>query len=104
MHFELLLSKYTKYLLNILQQIIQSQRFKNVFIILRGISKNTKELIRGNLHTDQINYTTDSQVHTTTNARIATTELMNRGMYTRGVQCYSSHQESILHPSELSLD
>ena len=94
--FEIVFSKHTKYLLNILQQIIQSQKFRNIFPILRGISKKTKEWIRGNLHTDQINYTTDSQVHTTTNARIATNELMNQGVYTRSVQCYSLHQESIL--------
>ena len=61
-----------------------------------GVSKNTKEWIRGNQRTDQIDYTTDSQVHTTINARIATNELMHQGVYTKGVQCYSSHQESIL--------
>ena len=55
-----------------------------------------KEWIRGNLRTDQINYTTDLQVHTTINARIATNELMNQGVHTRDVQYYSSHQESIL--------
>ena len=96
MHLELLFPKHTKYLLNILQQSIQSQRLKNIFAILGGVSKNMKEWIRGNLRTDQINYTTNSQLHTTDNAKIATNELMNQGVSARGVQCYSSHQESIL--------
>ena len=61
-----------------------------------GVYKNTKEWIRGNLRTDQINYTTESQVHTIINDRITTNELMNQGVCTKGVQCYNSHQESIL--------
>ena len=67
-----------------------------MFTIWGGVFKNTKEWKCGNLRTDQINYTTNSQVHTTTDARIATNELMNQGVYTRGVQYYISHQESIL--------
>ena len=96
MHLELLFSKHNRYLLNKLQQIIESQRFKIIFTILGGVSKNMKEWIHGNLHTDQINYTTDSQVHITIDTRIATNELMNQGVCTMGVQCYSSHHESIL--------
>ena len=42
MDLESLFSKHTKYLLNILQQIIQSQRFKNILTILGVFSKNTK--------------------------------------------------------------
>ena len=42
-HLKLLFSKHTRYLLNIFQKIIRSQRFKNVFIILGGIPKNMKE-------------------------------------------------------------
>ena len=87
-----LFSKHTKHLLNTLQQIIQSQRFKHVFIILRDVSKNTKEWIRMNLCTDQINYTTESQVHTTTNTITATNKLMKQGVYTKDVQSHSSHQ------------
>ena len=60
MHLESLFSKHTKYLLNILQQISQSRRFKNIFTILGGVSKNTNEWISGNLRTDRINYTPDS--------------------------------------------
>ena len=96
MHLELLFSKHTKYLSNILHQIIQSQRFNNVFTILGGASKNMKEWICGNLRTDQINYITDSQVHTTTNNKIVTNELVNQGVYTMGVQYYNTRQESIL--------
>ena len=61
-----------------------------------GVSKKIKGGICGSLRNDQINYTTDSQVDTTTNARMETNELMNQGVYTRGVQCYSSHHESII--------
>ena len=53
-HFKTSFSKHKNYILNILQQIIQSQRFKNVFPILEGAFKNANEWIRGNLHTDQI--------------------------------------------------
>ena len=67
-----------------------------MFTILGGVSKNMKKWIHGNLCTDQIKDTTGSQVHTTINARIATNELMNQGVDTRDVLCYSSHQELIL--------
>ena len=60
------------------------------------VSKNMKEWIHDNLCIDQINYTNNSQVYTTTDARITTNELIDKGVYTRDVQCYSSHQESIL--------
>ena len=40
MHLELLFSKHTKYLMNILQQIIQSQRFKKVSTDLKEVLKN----------------------------------------------------------------
>ena len=35
-------------------------------------------------------------MHTTNNARRTTNELMNQGVNTDGVQCYKTHQESIL--------
>ena len=54
------------------------------------------ECIHGNLHTYQIKYNTDSQVHKTNNARRATNELMNQGVNTDSIQCYNTHQESIL--------
>ena len=52
--------------------------------------------IHSNLHTNLIKYITDPQIHTTNNARRTTNELMNQGVNTEGVQCYSTHQESIL--------
>ena len=39
-YFKMLLSKHDKYILNKLQQIIQSQRLKNVFTIMEGAFKN----------------------------------------------------------------
>ena len=54
------------------------------------------EWICGNLHTDQIKYITDPQVHTTNNARRATNELMNQRVNIDGVECYNTHQELIL--------
>ena len=70
MEFESLFSKHTMYLMNIIQQIIQSQRFKAILTILGVVSKNTKEWICMNLRTNQAKYTTNSQVHATTDARI----------------------------------
>ena len=49
-----------------------------------------------NLRTDQVNYTTKSQVHTTTDARIANNKLINQGVKTADDQCHNTHQESIL--------
>ena len=40
MYFKMLFSKHNKYILNILQQIIQSQRLKNVFTVVEGTLKN----------------------------------------------------------------
>ena len=70
MEFELLFSKHTMYLLNIIQQTIQSQRFKAMLAILRVVPKNTKEWICMNLCTTQANFTTNSQVDAATDARI----------------------------------
>ena len=70
MYFETLFSKYNKYILNILQQLIQSQRLKNVFTVLEGAFKNMNDWIRSNLHTDLIKYITGSQVHTANYTRI----------------------------------
>ena len=49
-----------------------------------------------NHHSDLIRYITDSQVHTTNNARRGTNELMNQGVKPDGIQYYTTHQESIL--------
>ena len=96
MDLKSLFSKHTKYLLNIIQQIIQSQRLKAIFIILRVVSKNTKEWIRMNIRTDQVNYATKSQLHTTTDARIANNKSTNQGVKTADDQCHNIHQELIL--------
>ena len=49
-----------------------------------------------NLRTDQVNYTTKSQVNTTTNARIANNKSTNQGVKTADDQCHNTHQELIL--------
>ena len=84
------------YLLNIIQQIIQSRRFKAMFTILRVISKNTKEWICMNLRTNQAYYATNSKVHATTNARILNDKPSNQGVKMADDQCHNTHQESIL--------
>ena len=43
MDLKLLFSKHTKYILNIIQQFIQSRRLKAILTILEAASKNTKE-------------------------------------------------------------
>ena len=85
-HFETLISKHKNYILIILQQIIQSQRLKNVFTVLEGAFKNMSKWRQSSLHTDKIKYITDPQVHTTNNARRATHELMNQGVKIEGIQ------------------
>ena len=46
-------------MLIILQQIIQSQRLKDISTVLKGAPKNMIELINSNLNTDLIKYITD---------------------------------------------
>ena len=77
MDLESLFSKHTKYLLNIIQQIIQSRRFKAILTILGVVSKNIKEWIRMNLRTDQVNYVTKSLGHNTTDTRIRNNKSTN---------------------------
>ena len=96
MKFESLFSKHTMYLLNIIEPIIESRKFKAILTILGVISKDTKEWIRMNLRTNQANYTTNSQTHATTNARIMNDKPSNQGVKTADNQCHNTHQESIL--------
>ena len=48
-----------------------------------------------NLRTDQANYTTNSQVHATDDARIVNDKPSNQGVKTANDQCYNTHQEPI---------
>ena len=57
-HFETLHLKHKNYILIILQQIIQSQRFENVSTVLEGALKNMIKHININLYTDLIKYIT----------------------------------------------
>ena len=63
-HSESLFSKYTKYLLKICQQIIQSRRFKKAFITLKIVLKKATEWFDSDPHFIFTNYTTDHQEHT----------------------------------------
>ena len=56
MYSEMLFSKYNKNILNKFQQLIQSRRLLNVFIILEEAFKNMGDQIHNNLHTDLIEY------------------------------------------------
>ena len=96
MDLESLFSKHTKYLLNIIQQIIQSRMLKTILTILGVASKNTTEWIHMNLRTDQVNYTTKSEVYTTTDARIANNKSTNQGVKTADNQYHNIHQESMI--------
>ena len=90
-HFETLFSKHKSYILIILQQIIQSQRFENVCTVLKGALKNVIEWINSNLHADLIKYITDPQEHITNNTRRAKSELINQGVKTDGVKHYNTY-------------
>ena len=94
MYFKTLISKHNKYILNKLQQLIQSQRLKNVFTVWEGAFKNMNDWIRSNLHTDLIKYITDSQVDITNYARRATNELMKQGVKPGGIQYYNNNHIS----------
>ena len=91
MYCETLFSKYNKYILHIFQHFTQSQRLNNIFTILRGSFENMNDWISNNLRIDLIKYITDSQVHTTNNARRATNKMTNQGVKTDGIQCYNIH-------------
>ena len=93
MYFETLFSKHNKYILNKLQQIIQSQRLKNIFTVVEEAFKTMSDWIHSNLHTDLNRYITDSQVHTTNDAIQVTNELMKQGMKLDSIQYYNKYQE-----------
>ena len=78
MYFKTLFSKHNKYILNKLQQIIQSQRLKNVFTVVEGFFKNIVDWIHSNLQKDLIKYITDSQPHTSKDIIPVTNKLMKR--------------------------
>ena len=64
--------------------------------ILRVVSKNMKEWICMNLCNTQANYTTNSLVYATSNARIMNDKPSNQGVKTANDQCHNTRQESIL--------
>ena len=82
--------------MNIIQQIIQSRRFKDILTILEVVSENTKEWIYMNLCATQTNHTTNSLVHTATDARRVNDKPSNQGVKTADDQCHNTHQGSIL--------
>ena len=62
MYFKALLSKYSKYVQDRLQQINQSRKFKDVYTSMEGTFKNIVDWVRSNLHIDLINCMVDSPV------------------------------------------
>ena len=96
LHFELLFSKHTKYLLNIIQHMIQSRRLKVILTILGIVYNNTKVQIHINLCIDQVNYNNKSYVHTATNDRTTNSKSTNQGVKIAANQCHNIQQESIL--------
>ena len=68
-HFETLYYENMNCILIILQQIIQSRRFKKVSIVLKGVLKNIIEWLDSSLHTNLTKYITDHQEHITNDTR-----------------------------------
>ena len=80
LHYELLFSKHIKYLLNIIQRVIQSRRLKAILTILGIIYDNTKVWIQINLRIDQVSYDNKSQVHTPTDVRTTNSKSTSKGV------------------------
>ena len=95
-YLELLFSKHTKYLSNILQQIIQSQRFKKVSTVLKGVLKNMIKWLDSSLHTNLTKHITDHQEHTNNDTGKEKNKLIAQGVKTANNQYYNTYQESIL--------
>ena len=62
MHFKALLSKHNKHVQNGLQQIVQSRRFKAVYIFVDRVFENIVDKVQSNLHLDITNWTVDSHM------------------------------------------
>ena len=95
-HLESLFSKYTKYLLTILQQIILSQRFKKVSTTLKRVLKNMSKWFDSNLHINLTKYITDYQEHTYNDKNKERYKLTNQGVKKTNDQYYITYQKSIL--------
>ena len=95
MHLESLFSKHTKYLLNILKQIIQSQRFKKVSPVLKRFL-NIIKWSESSLHINLTKYIADHREHTNSDTGKEKNKLINQGVKTANDQYYNTHQESIL--------
>ena len=78
-HLESLLSKHTKYLLKIYEQIIQSGRFKKTSIALKRVLKNVTKWSNND-----------------PNFILTICKLINQGVKTFNNQYYNTHQKSIL--------
>ena len=81
-NLESLFSKYTKCLLEITQQIIQSQKFRKVFITLKKVLKNVTELFDSDSHIILTKHITDHQEHTNTDTDKDRYKLINQGVKT----------------------
>ena len=62
-HFETLFYECKNYILIILQQIIQSWRFKKISTVLKWVFQNMIKWLDSSLHTNLTKYITDYQEH-----------------------------------------
>ena len=100
MYFKTLLSKNYTYIQNKLQQIIHSQRLKNIFTVVEGAFKNIVDWIHSNLHIDLTKYMTDSQVYISNDLIQLMNDLIEQEVTSDDIQWYNIHHASIL--SDLS--
>ena len=91
-HLESLFFKHTKYLLNIIQQIIQSQRFKKVSIARKKALKNVTDWSDSNPHINLTKYINHCQEHTNNDTYKERYKLINQGVKTTNDQYYITHQ------------
>ena len=89
LHSESIFSKHTKYLLNTIQHMIQSQRLKAILTILGVVYDNTQVWISINLRNDQVNYDNKSQIHTITDVRTTSSKSTNQGVKIANDQCHN---------------
>ena len=95
-YFKTLLSKHNKYIQNKRKQIIQSQRLKNIFTIIKEAFKKIVDWIYGNQHIDLIKYMTDSQVYISNNALQVMNDFMKQELTPDGIQYYQTHHKLFL--------
>ena len=85
-----------KYLLNIIQQIIQSQRFKKISTTLKRVLKNMIKWFDSNAPINLFKCITHNQEHTNNDTGKEKEKLINQEVKTTNNQYYITHQKLIL--------